>query len=98
LGIGVITFSPAAVYAAQVVLVPGIVAFAARVCPTNREAMKRHAVVGIDGSWNHRRNGPVHIIDMIDFEVMEKSSSPRRGNYRGSSNGMGVEAMKRMVR
>jgi hypothetical protein len=105
LGIGVIPFSPAAVYAAQVVLVPGIVAFATRVCARNRAAMKRNAVVGIDGSWNHRRNGSAHVIDMIDvdsgrvvdFEVVEKSTSRRRGNYRGSSNGMEVEAMKRMV-
>jgi hypothetical protein len=39
-------------------------------------------------SWKHRRNGSAHIIDMIevdsgrvvDVEVVEKSTSRRRGN------------------
>jgi hypothetical protein len=105
LGIGVIPFSATAVYAAQVILGPGIVAFARKVCPRNRAAMKENATVGIDGSWNHRRNGSAHIIDMIDtdsgrvvdFEVVERPNHRRKGNYRGSSNGMEVETMKRMI-
>jgi hypothetical protein len=32
----------------------------------NREKMKQPAAVGIDGSWNHRRNGSAHILDMVD--------------------------------
>jgi hypothetical protein len=52
--------------------------FAAR----NRAAMKENATVGIDGSWNHRRNGPAHIIEMIDtesgrvvdFEIVERGN------------------------
>jgi hypothetical protein len=34
---------------------------------------------------------------VVDFEIVEKSSPTRRGNYEGSSNGMEVEAMRRMI-
>jgi hypothetical protein len=105
LGLGLLPFSASTVYAAQLVLVPGIITFARIVCTRNRAAMRHHAVVAVEGSWNHRRNGSAHIIDMIDmdtgrvvdFEVLEKSSPTRRGNYEGSSNGMEVEAMRRMI-
>jgi hypothetical protein len=106
LGIGVIPFSASAVYAAQVILVPGIVAFVKKICARNSAAMKENVTVGIDGSWNHCRNGSAQIIDMIDtdsgrvvdFEIVERASSRRQGNYKGSSNGMEAEAMRRMVR
>jgi hypothetical protein len=105
LGIGVIPFSGSAIDAAQFILVPGIVASATKVCARNRGAMKENATLGIEGSWNHRRNGSAHIIDMIDtesgrvddFEIDEGGNHRRQGNYRGSSNGMEAEAMRRMV-
>jgi hypothetical protein len=106
MGIDVIPFSASAVDAAQVVLVPGIVAFAKRICARDRAAMKENAIVGIDSSWNHRRNDSADMIDMIDTdsgsvvycEIVERASSWRQGNYRGSRNGMKAEAMRRMVR
>jgi hypothetical protein len=68
LRIGVIPFSAIAVYSAQPLLITGIIAFAKKVCARNREPMKTNATLGIDGGWNHRRNGSAHIIDMIDIE------------------------------
>jgi hypothetical protein len=105
LGIGVVSFSATAVYNAQRELMSGIISFAREVCRTNRDAMQPSAVVGIDGTWNHRRNGSVHILDMIDLdsglvvdsEIVERLTKTGLGNYRGSSHGMEVEAMRRLI-
>jgi hypothetical protein len=104
--IGLILLSPAVVYTAQILIVPGIVAFARKIASENREKMKQPAVVGIDGRWNHRINGSGHIPDIVDvesrsvvdFEIVQRTNASGRGNYEGSSNGMEVEAKKRMVK
>jgi hypothetical protein len=96
LDIGLIPFSPAAVCKAQLLIIPGIIAFARKIAAENREKMKPQTVVGIDGSWNHRRNGSVHLLDMVDvgsgrvvdLEMVQKATGSGRGNYEGSSNGM----------
>jgi hypothetical protein len=49
-------------------VVPGIVTFARKIAVENREKMKQSAVVGINGSWNHQRNGLTHILHMVDVE------------------------------
>jgi hypothetical protein len=106
LNIGLIPFSPAAVYTAQLLIIPGIIAFTRKTAAENREKMKPQAVVRIDGGWNHRRNGSAHLLDMIDvgsgrivdFEMVQKTTASGRGNYEGSSNGMEVEALRRMVK
>jgi hypothetical protein len=53
LNIGLIPFSPAAVYKTQLLIIPGIIAFARKIMAENREKMKPHAVVVSDGSCNH---------------------------------------------
>jgi hypothetical protein len=35
---------------------------------------------------------------VVDFEMVQKTTAPGRGNYQGSSNGMEVEAQRRMVK
>jgi hypothetical protein len=68
--------------------------------------MKPPAVIDPDDSWNHRRNGSVHILDTVDlesgrvlgFEIVQRTSASGRGNYQGSSNGMEVEAMRRIAK
>jgi hypothetical protein len=55
--------------------------------------MKLQSVVGIDGSLNHQRNEPAHILDMV-----QKTTASGRRNYQGSSNGMELEAVRRMVK
>jgi hypothetical protein len=91
--------------AAQIVVVPGIVAFAMKLATENREKMKPQ-VVGINGSWNHQRNGSAHVLDIadsgsgrvVDVEIVQRVNTPRRGNYQVSSNGMEVKAPRRMVK
>jgi hypothetical protein len=68
--------------------------------------MKPRAVVGIDGESNHRRNRSVHILTIVDvggggvvgFQIFQKITAPGRGNCQGSSNGMEVEALRRIVK
>jgi hypothetical protein len=67
LNIGLIPFSLAAVYKAQLLVIPGIIAFTKKIAAENREKMKPQAAVGIDGSWNHRRNGSAHLLDMVEI-------------------------------
>jgi hypothetical protein len=50
LNIGLIPFSPAAVYKAQILIVSGMIAFAEKMTAENREKMKAQAGFGIDGS------------------------------------------------
>jgi hypothetical protein len=76
--------------------IPGIIGLARKIAAENREKIKPQAVVGINGSWNHRRNGSAHLIDivdvgsgrLIDFEMVQKTTASGRDNYEGSSNGM----------
>jgi hypothetical protein len=35
---------------------------------------------------------------VVDFENVKKANASGRGDYRGSSNGMEVEELKRMVK
>jgi hypothetical protein len=68
--------------------------------------MKPRAVVGNDGEWDHRRNGSVYILTIVDvgggravgFQIVQKITAPGRGSCQGSSNGMEVEALRRMVK
>jgi hypothetical protein len=50
LNVGLIPFSPAAVYPAQIPIVLTIIIFARKITAENREKMTERAVVGIDGS------------------------------------------------
>jgi hypothetical protein len=35
---------------------------------------------------------------VVDFEIVQKPNVSGRGNYQGRTNGMEVEAMRRMVK
>jgi hypothetical protein len=62
----------------------------------NGEKMKPQTVVGIDGSWNHRMNGSVHILDMVDvrngmmvgLEIIDAETASRCETYHRSSHVM----------
>jgi hypothetical protein len=96
LNIELMPFSPAAVYKVQLLIIRGIIAFARKITAENGKKVKPQTVVGIDGSWNHRRNGSAHLLDMvdfgsgrvIDFEIVQKITASGRGNDQGSSNEM----------
>jgi hypothetical protein len=105
LNLGLIPFFPVTVYLAHILIVPGIAALSRKVTARNREEMKQTAVVGIGSSWNHQRNGTVHIFDLadvetrsvVDFEIARKADGLERGNYQKSNDGMEMETMRRMV-
>jgi hypothetical protein len=86
----------------KLLIIPGILAFARKIATENREKMKPQAVIGIDGSWEHRRNGSAHLLDMVDvgsgrvvnFEMVQKTTASGPGNYGGSSNGMECDEME----
>jgi hypothetical protein len=91
-----ILFSPAVVQALQILIVPGMIAFARKIAAENREEMRQPAVVGIDGSWNHRGNGSGLFVDIADvesrsvadLEIVRKANASRQGSCQGGSNGM----------
>ena len=61
--------------------------------------------VSIDGSWTHRRNSRSFILDVIDpkthkivdFELVDKGSKFRRGNFNLSSNLMEAYAFNQSI-
>jgi hypothetical protein len=57
-----------AVYPGQIFVVLRIVASARKIAAENHTKMMQAAVVGIDGSSNHYRNGSAHILDKLDVE------------------------------
>ena len=69
------------------------------------EEMPEKAIASIDGSWDHRRNGKIMILDLIceqthkivDYELVYKTVRKFIGNYDGPSNLMEAEAFKRMI-
>jgi hypothetical protein len=52
--------------------------------------MEQSVVGGIDGSWNHQRNGLVHTVEMadadsravVDFEIVQHANPPGRGSMK----------------
>jgi hypothetical protein len=65
LNLGRIPFSRAVVYGTQIMIVPGIVAFARKIAAENHEELKQSAVIKSDGSWNNRRNGMAYICRIV---------------------------------
>jgi hypothetical protein len=96
---------PAALYAAQFLIVPGIVVSSRKFPGENREKMKESTVIGIDGSWNHRRNGSADILNSVDvesrrvvsFEIGHRVNASEQGSQQGASNGVETEAVSWMM-
>jgi hypothetical protein len=67
--------------------------------------MSANSIISFDGSWSHRRRAKecvVLIIDcslkkVVDFRILQKSKFGRPGNYSGSSNGMEVAALRKLI-
>ena len=61
--------------------------------------------LSIDGSWAQRRNSRTFILDVIDpiskkivdFELLDKGSKYRKGNYQGPSNQMEAFAFNKTI-
>lgn len=97
--------SSATYYRAQAQLFDVVKDLCLRECAKWRAEMKAGAVLAFDGSWSHRRNAKecvVVFIDcalkkIVDFEIVQKVKHQQIGNYEGSSNGMEVEALRRLI-
>jgi hypothetical protein len=63
------------------------------------------SILSFDGSWSHRRGANdwiVVFIDcrsqrIVDFEIVQRPKAWCSGNYQGSSNGMEVEGLRRLI-
>jgi hypothetical protein len=92
-------------YGHQARITQPIINYARLICQKNRASMTDNSTIGIDGSWNHRHNGNFCIVDVIDvktkrivdFEIIYKSTPFKDGNYIGSSNGMEVAGLSRLL-
>jgi hypothetical protein len=92
-------------YRAQSLLMKSISAKCERECSKWRNEMTPGSILSFDGSWSHRRGAKecvVVLIDtrikkIVDFEILQKSKGKMPGNYTGSSNGMEVEALRRLI-
>jgi hypothetical protein len=86
-------------YTAQRSILPVILEFTQEVVKANAAQITAPACLGVDGSWNHRRNATEHIVEfvecrsgkVVDFEVVSRSTGFSPGNYNGSANGMETE-------
>jgi hypothetical protein len=82
-----------------------IVNLAIESCGKSRKKLPRHSLIAMDGSWSQLRNAShcvIHLIDVgsgkiVDFEILEKPMGFSDGNYFHSSNGVEVEAARRIV-
>jgi hypothetical protein len=67
--------------------------------------MNPGSVIAFGGSWSHCRQAKdciVGIIDymtkkIVDYEIIQKAKRGRLGNHAGSSLGMEVEALLRLI-
>jgi uncharacterized protein YcgI (DUF1989 family) len=77
-------------------IILGIVVVARKIAPENREKVTQSVIVETNRRWNHRRNEPACIADIVDvesrravdFEIVQKANAPERRNYQGCSNEM----------
>jgi hypothetical protein len=74
-------------------------------CQHWRDQMAEGAVVAFDGAWSHRRCAKecvVILIDcgqkrIVDFQIVTKSKCGVAGNFRGSSNGMELAGLRKII-
>jgi hypothetical protein len=105
LNLGILPIARTVFYEAQQKLLPKIIEFAIQSCSEARKRIKNGTALALDGSWNHRRHGTEHIVELIDmstglivdFEIVSKKSRFKDGNYEGSSNGMELFGFKKML-
>jgi hypothetical protein len=92
-------------YTAQAQLITSIERKCHNDCSKWQEQMIAGSILAFDGSWSHRRGAKecvvvfihVRIKKIVDFEIVRKAKGLVPGNYDGSSNGMEVEALRRLI-
>jgi hypothetical protein len=74
-------------------------------CARRREAMNPGSIIAFDGSWSHRHQAKeciVVIVDcmtekIVDYQIIRKTKLGRPGNYAGSSSGMEIGVLRRLI-
>lgn len=97
--------SSATFYRIQPKIIAIIEQMAEESCRAHRIRMSENSVINMDGSWGHRRNSSQCILEFIDnrtkkivdFSICMKNNHKMEGDYIGSSNGMEVECLKKLI-
>lgn len=75
-------------------------------CKKWQEAMKPGAIIGIDGSWDHRRNGKFCIVEAFDLEtkkiiaysIIERPTQKNpHASFKSAANQMEIEGVKNII-
>jgi hypothetical protein len=74
-------------------------------CARRREVVNPGSIIAFDGSWSHRCQAKESIIviikymtkKIVDYEIIQKANRGRPENYAGSSSGIEVEALRRLI-
>lgn len=74
-------------------------------CANYRSLMIPGSTTTMDGFWGHRRNSNQCVLDFIDstqkkivdFDFSMKSIHKLKGDYDGSSNGMEIDCLQKMI-
>lgn len=91
-------------YFHQTAVIRSIEACAKINCKKHQQLMKPGAVIGIDGSWDHRRNGKFCIIEAFDLEtkkivaysIIERPTN-KNASFKNAANQMEIEGVKKII-
>lgn len=93
-------------YAIQKILINKLDKFAHSNCKKWQRKMKPGAIIGIDGSWDHRRNGKFCIVEAFDLEtkknvaysIIERPTQKNRNAaFKSAANQMEIEGVKNII-
>lgn len=93
-------------YFHQTAVIRSIEACAKINCKKHQQLMKPGAVIGIDGSWDHRRNGKFCIIEAFDLEtkkivaysIIERPTQKNKNaSFKNAANQMEIEGVKKII-
>jgi hypothetical protein len=75
------------------------------ICKKYRQEMFPDSIIGFNGSWSHRRGAKECVVvfvdcrtnKIVDFEIVQKPKFRLSSNYEGSSNGMEIAALQKLI-
>lgn len=87
-------------------VVEKILGMATEFCSKYKEKMTINSTIAMDRSWSHRRNANECVLEFVDlsqknnvdFEFPTKDNHSITGDYTGSSNGMEIDCLKKMIK
>lgn len=106
LGKSDLTISSKEYYFYQKAMIKGIEACAKLNCKKYQKLMKPGSIIGIDGSWDHRRNGKFCIVEAFDLEtkkivaysIIERPTLKNKcASFKKAANQMEIEGVKKII-